>query len=402
MTDRGLKIILYAIYHQPSPIPFQCAEQTFEEEDGRIVRLSVEEGVCQIRHGPATDSPPAPQEEVTLDIVVLDCEITTECTDEALRHQTTTIAKHLYQAVPGLYDRAVTHMKLHFVIRGGFLELLADSECTTSTQSLMKNDPDLERRFAEFYTEESQVVFTRDACCCNLPDCTDPHYKIPLTLVMLYKVEQRFKTANPGQLLTLVLFRVPADKFAYACVRCWHNISTAEFLAHCSRRDMPVLRTFPPKPFQPLSDSELFEKGKFPVGLSQRMNAPHSFVLNLVHSPYRAPPSWPKKPTIATHPPIESLESWGSQPSWVKRQMSWDRTGTRPRTVTLSRGYPGSDLSRPAVPVIAQPPAAAGRVSKIYAPRPFDVSYLDVRRKRLLHSGNTDFCTRFSLEHWMV
>jgi hypothetical protein len=404
MSGSGLKSILFSLYQQPCPIPFSCAEQTYEEEGNHIIRLSVDSGKCQIRHGPAPESPPPPQDDsASIDLLVSDGNVVGEGPDEEIQRQAIQISKHIYQAIPDLYDRGVTHLRLHFSVRDGAFKLLPDSDCALSTQTLMKNDPELERRFAEFYVDECQGDLDLHSCCQKLPDCGPPHYRIPLTLITLYRAEQRFPSANPGQLYTLVLLRVPADtdKFGYSCIRCWHNISTAEYLAHCSRRDLPELRSVPPKPFQALVDSELFEKRKFPVGMNDRMHNPHSFVLNVVHSPYRVRAPSPKRPEKAVRPPIRPLKPWDSQPDWVKRHLN--TASSVRRDCALSRWCPTADLSRPQLPLFPESTAPLGRATKSYTRKPYDVGLLDPKHKKRLHKrGDEDHYTRFDLDVWIV
>jgi hypothetical protein len=400
MTESGFRQILFSLYHQPSPIPFQCREQTFPEDADSNIHLSIVDGACKIRRSPRTSprrSTDVPADDPdSVHITIVDGSITAPASDESLNEKVDRISEHLFEAVSILYDLSVNHLTLDFVVKGETLELLPTSTCVTSSQTFMKGMNETERRFAEFFTEEESKTHDPKVCCCNEPDCVFADYKVPMTLLMLYKAEKRFPKVNPGQLYTLVLLRMPPDgeKSLPVCIRCWHLISTAEFLAHCSRRDLPRLHTLPPKVFQPLVDAELCDKRRLPVGINERMNEPHSFALSITRSPYKREPPPASPPGPRSPSALRALTAWDQQPDWVKRHLSLAPFPRGERG--LSKGCPPIDLSRPKLPHFAEDPAAKKRVSDGYKKVPFDLRICDFKRKRRLHGRGEEHCDRFS------
>jgi hypothetical protein len=135
--------------------------------------------------------------------------------------------------------------------------------------------------------------------------------------------------------------------------------------------------------------------------MNKKMHNPHSFVLNVLHSPYRVSPAPPKRPESAVRPPARPLSPWDSQPDWVKRHL--DTGASVRRDYPLSRGCPRADLVRPRIPVIPESRAVLSRAALSYKRRPYDVGKLDPKHKKRLHmSGDEDHYTRFDLDAWIV
>jgi hypothetical protein len=448
-SRNGLRLILFSLYREPCTVPFQFPERQFDDGSDQELYLSVIDGKGMIRRqeresdvdkeeesgnvkgnradegenetqspdendtaskekGEGADVDAASQKEENVeeskegDVVIVNGNLENPVDDADLKDRVLKISSHLYRAIPNLFDVPITQLRLHFRQNGDILELISDSDCSISSKTFTKDKDDLEQRFAEFFAEEYTTKIDRRRCCCQLPDCGPADYRAPLSLLLLYKAQNRFPTANPGRLYTLILLRMTdnIDASCFCCIRCWHEMSNAQYVAYVSRIQTPEMRdVLPPRPFQPLVEAELCVKSKFPVGLGKSMHEPQSFVLNLKKSPYASALIGPLKPPDQVPADSARSKTRGTSVSdtvekkWLEKVCALRASGGR----EVSRSSVGS--SNGDTPEL-QPYQETGnpfeRAAKHYLNPPFDVSMLDCRRKKGLHKRNDDQYCRFS------
>ena len=200
------------------------------------------------------------------------------------------------------------------------------------------------------------------------------------------------------------------DPKVFICVRCWHLISSIDYVSFIQHQKTPSLHTLPPLPFQPVVQSELYEKRLYPMGLTSSLHKPFSFMLSVENSPYKKKVPQPRKPPPP--PPFETVK----RPSTVSSLSSTSRgkkdvfarllsktwttqknDGNMERTFNLSKGCKRPKTQNVKLRVFKENPAAVNSVKRSYARKPYDIGVMDPKRKKKLHpafGGPEDFSFR--------
>lgn len=200
----------------------------------------------------------------------------------------------------------------------------------------------------------------------------------------------------------------------FVCVRCWHLISSIDYVAFIQHQKTPTLHTLPPLPFQPVVQSELYEKRLYPMGLTSSLNKPFSFMLSVENSPYKKKVPQPRKPPPP--PPTSQQFETAKRPSTTSSLSSTSRAkqdvfsrllsktwttqrndGMAGRTYAISKGCKRPKTQPIKMTVFQENPAAVNSVRKSYGKTPFDIGLINPKRKKKLHpafGGPEDFSFR--------
>ena len=201
------------------------------------------------------------------------------------------------------------------------------------------------------------------------------------------------------------------DPKVFVCVRCWHLISSINYVAFMQHQQIPTLHTLPPLPFQPVVQSELYEKRLYPMGLTAGSNKPFSFILSYENSPYRLKVPHPRKPppvfpneTVKRPKTVSSLSSSNSRKKQDVFQRLLNKTWSTQRNESIngkqyeiSKGYKRPKTKPVKMIVFQENPAALNSVKRNYANPPFNINMIDPKRKKKLHpafGGPEDFSFR--------
>ena len=229
--------------------------------------------------------------------------------DENVSAKLMRISDFVAQTVSSRYSCMVTELHLRFGLVGNKLYLLED--CAIST---VPADPDFfggETEQKEEEEDESEIEEVNDraeikreiedriefeihnfprskkVCCTNTGGCGPPRYKVKKIVVLLFRLQSKYPNIGDRDLWYLILrhMRNPEQEVV-CCVQCYHCYHAADVIRLCA--EMPQLSfELPARPFQPLVPAERAVMKKMPIGaMAKESYQPHSYVLNIVHSPY--------------------------------------------------------------------------------------------------------------------
>lgn len=202
------------------------------------------------------------------------------------------------------------------------------------------------------------------------------------------------------------------DTKVFVCVRCWHLISSINYLSQVQHKELPILHTLPPRPFQAVVQSELYDKRLYPMGLNEKSMKPYSFMICVENSPYkkkvpqaRKPPPPPpfqhvKRPSTASSLSSGSNKSQDVFARLLSNTWSTQRNDSNmDRQFKISKGYKRPKTQMTKMIVFPENPSALRNAKKSYSKPPFDINMLNPKRKRKLHPTNgepEDFSYRIS------
>lgn len=254
-------------------------------------------------------------------------------------------------------------------------------------------------------------------CITNSPECGTPKYKIKRIVVAMYNLHSLFPNYGDSELYDqLKLKATHLNEKVPCCVQCYHLYMAAERVCRACRQPYQLTFDLCPKPFQPLVATELNKRGKMPLNSTvQTKNEPHSFVLNIVNSPYKDPAflipepkgvSAKNRKSSTTN--IRQRNSYScsrcsssysstkrdSTPHWVSRLAGDEsdtsssylnsRSGMRnlyTSSISKYRAANSNDLPYYLTPIGYSEALAP---DNYYMP-PFDIAKIDPKRKRRLH-----------------
>jgi hypothetical protein len=318
-------------------------------------------------------------------IEVTDCEVIGNV-DESVRDSLTEIASFISKALIEYYSASEVHTRLFFTLADAGLVLLDNSNAITvsnppSASAQDKMTEQIQRELESFSTK-------RNVCCTNSQDCGPPKYKIAKLSVVLYRIDQRFPTAGERLLYQMVKSRISDPKEeTVCCVRCYYVYAASDRIFECALRPDPLTFELPPQPFQPLVESEFQQRDKLPIiSTVARANEPHRYALSLVESPYSRPP-WLVAAPPHPSPPKRSIAI--HVPRWAKRLCP--NPGTTHKEARRPRTTQGSyEIPPPVDPIPVFLPAVTyseGLATQLYGRAPFNVGFVDPRRRATLHTN---------------
>ena len=378
-----MEVVLNCCSQAKCEIPFNYPLTSFEEEDGKFKHFCIVNGECTvlIDNSPSNADKKEYTETVTVTKHSIDPKLDNDEDNDKLRK----IYNSIVEGGKTYYPDQKIKLTLVFSLSSDGIVLLdnskgeiqeksdddsksdessSDSESEKSTEQNEQKETNEDKSDKENHEEEqeaheekvtvsqyiSQCVSEKPnphKCCSGLKNCpTKPIYVVPRYLVVLRKVMEKFPKEDPASLKRLVKVALEdPEEPCYACVACNSDYLAVERIADCAKIVAEPKLGLPPRKFQPLSQEEMWNKKKYPVGIGRGMNKPYSFSLNLQNSPYgnvplpRAPPK-PKPKTRAS-----SATQGTRTPMWTKRLTS------REPQQTQATSRPRSSLRPPEKPM---------------------------------------------------
>lgn len=282
------------------------------------------------------------------------------------------------------------------------------------SESVHYCNPDSQIIYAIDYELNRQIDYTH--CITNSPQCGPIKYQIKRIVVALYNLHSLFPNYGDSELYYQIKLKAPhLTEKVPCCVQCYHLYLAAERVCRACKQSYPLTFDLPPQPFQPLVATELNKRGKMPLNSTTlQKNEPHSFILNIINSPYKDPAfiipepkgivSGKRKNSAINARNRNSYSSSRcstsysstkreSTPSWVSRLAGDDsdassflnsRSGMRNlynSSISKYRAANANDLPYYLTPIGYSETLAP---DNYYRP-PFDIAKIDPKRKRKLH-----------------
>ena len=357
-----MEVVLNCCSQATCEVPFNYPLTSFQGDDGKFKQYCIVNGECTVL---IDDSPSNADKQDYDDVITVTAhEIEPKSDNEELNKKLRKIFKSIIQGGKNYYPENSVKLTLVFADTPNGLILLDKSsgELTDKKENeeeedknensneedennkkeneeeeeKHENNNDNDRNEEE--EEEEKVTVAEyiaqcvsekpnpHKCCSGLKHCpTKATYVVPRYLVVLKKVMDKFPNENPASLKRLVKVALEdPEEPCYACVSCNSDYLAVERIADCAKIEAEPKLGLPPRNFQPLSQEELWNKKRYPVGIGRGMNKPYSFSLNLQNSPYgnvpmpRAPPKPPSKTRAS------SATTGHRTPAWTKRLTSRD------------------------------------------------------------------------------
>ena len=401
----GLEGLLLAITGKKCPVQFDSPVFSFIHKHGYYI-FKIKDGLTT-----RTYSQTCPEKE-TMDfdsIVEINGRDVTGDVNEATFSKMMRISDFIAQMVSQFYSSMVTNLKLSFGLSNGRLFLLdtstvdtvdadsdffavqpeqeseslnndSQSDDTSETETAQKK---LKQKVADrIKLELKNFPRSRKVCCTNASSCGPPRYKVKKIIVVLFRLESEFPRFGEKELWSMILRQMPnPEQEVVCCVQCYHCYHAADVIHLCA--EMPQLSfELPPRPFQPLVPAERSAMKKMPIGaVAKDSYAPHSYVLNIVNSPYNdttfhglVPLPPPSRRSRAA-----KTAAAGRQKRVSKERESVQRTKTAKSTrrAKTSEYDPGWEMYM-AAPVVKMPtfetakPASQAFAKLCYAECPFN------------------------------
>lgn len=372
-------------------VPFYYPLTSFpDSESGKFKQFSIENGFTKVIL--SDDELNADKKENDMKYTVTADKIDPEIDDEKAKDFREIFESTLQGGKVYYPDKELT-LTLVFTIfdEGIFLD-------DASTVEIKDKNNEEEEEKAEEEEKKEDVSLTdyisqcvaekpsRHKCCSEKGDCEGkPVYIVPRYLVALKKVMEKFPKENPASLKRLVTVALDdPNEPCYACVACNSDYLAVAEIAKCAKINSTPKLGLPPKEFQPLSNEELFNKKKLPVGIGNGMSKPYSFSLNLKNSPYGYVPM-PKEPPK----PKSKLRSTTSQLSQTRSPEWAERLSTRHLGETTKSTRPTTALKKPEKPMQWPPfpdKPTVGQIlaRKVYKPPALPYNMIEKKRRKRL------------------
>lgn len=278
-----------------------------------------------------------------------------------------------------------------------------------------------------YFNPDSQILYAIDnelnreidysSCITNSPQCGPPKYQIKRIVVALYNLHSLFPHYGDSELYYQIKLKAPhLTEKVPCCVQCYHLYLAAERVCRACKQSYPLTFDLQPKPFQPLVATELKKRGKMPLNSTTlQKNEPHSFILNIINSPYKEPAflipepqkiangkkknstmNMRKRTSYSSYSRCSSSYSTNkreSTPSWVSRLTGDDsdsssylnsRGGMRNMYISSLTRYKAANVND--LPYYLTPVGYSETLAPDnYGRPPFDIAKLDPKRKRKIH-----------------
>jgi hypothetical protein len=393
-VNRGFHGVLFSFPCARCPISFNSATISFPLAPGRWRVIGVRDGqyFSEISSDPIQDDVPAssPIYRVSNGLIFGKCRA-------SLAKKLCAISDFIAAAVSDYYSAPVRRLYLAFAVDRSQLFLLRTSGVETFSedpdQAAADRRRDLEGVICDQIAIELQH-YHHDSrfCITRAPSCGPPRYYIPKKVVLLFRLGVHFPSVGDNLLWELLRVRIPdLEAETVCCVECYHSYCAANKIFECRRRPETVTFEMKPQLFQPLEHIERMrlKKQKLPIACTDsRANDPYSFVINLVEAPYDESPFpviEPPKPEKRPPPPVISK----SLPKWVSRLSGLERAPDIVGSAVKTDEPPAGLARRPVPYYLPATSYSLALADRSYAPRPFDITMLDAKRKKGIHSRNS-------------
>ena len=403
-----MEVVLNCCSQATSELPFSYPLTSFQGDDGKFKQYCISNGECTVLIDDTASN--ADKKEYDDTITVTAQEIEPKSDNEELNKKLRNIYKSIIRGGKNYYPEKSVKLTLVFANTEDGLILLDKSHGELSDKGENEeeeknengNEEEEERKkegeeedknennenneeedqkekeekvtVAEYIAQCVDEKPNPHKCCSGLKNCPGKAiYVVPRYLVVLKRVMEKFPKENPASLKRLVKVALEdPEEPCYACVSCNSDYLAVERVADCAKIVAEPKLGLPPRNFQPLSQEELWNKKRYPVGIGRGMNKPYSFSLNLQNSPYgyvpipKAPPKLPAKTRAA------SATTGQRTPAWTKRLTSREPQQSR----ITSRS--GTSLRPPEKPMEWPPYKESVPVSQILAKKAYKAPALPI------------------------
>lgn len=350
---------------------------SFPTDDGKFKLFCIDEGVGKIQISDEEikrEEGYQPTQKVTITLDSIDPDI-----DSKIKKDLRTIYNTIMEGMEIYYPKKKITLTIVMDITENGLVLLNESSAQITDRKFSSMRSQKSVNIADYINQCIEDKPDPKRCCSGKPDCDPPNYVVPHYLVVLARVIEKFPDESPASLKHLV--KVSMDNpnaTCLCCVSCNSDYIGVEQRANCAKINAEPKLGLPPREFQPLSDEELHNKRKLPVGIGKGMNKPYSFSLNLQNSPYSRVLE-PVKP--AEKPRLRPRSSAGPRvPEWAERLSS--RVAIEPQRTSR----PQSTLQRPETPIFPTytpgVPVSQLLARKIYGVPHVNPKYLESPNKK--------------------
>ncbi|EAX99317.1 hypothetical protein TVAG_152360 [Trichomonas vaginalis G3] len=326
-----------------SSVKYNYPLTSFPADDGKFKLFCIDQGIgkVQLSDEPVNrDEDYEPTQKVTITMDSIEPEV-----DSKIKKDLRSIYNTIMEGCEIYYPKKKINITLVMDVTENGLVLLDESSAEITDRKFASMKTQKSVTITDYISQCIEEKLEPGKCCSGKPDCDVPSYVVPHYVVVLARVMKKFPEESPASLKHLVKVSMEdADAPCYCCVACNSDYIGVEEVAKCAKIIAEPKLGLPPREFQPLSDEELHNKRKYPVGIGKGMNKPYSFSLNLQNSPYKSVLQ-PKKP--AEKPFLRARSSYSPKvPEWAERLSS---RGGPDHQQTTSR--PMSSLQKPEIPV---------------------------------------------------
>jgi hypothetical protein len=421
--SRGLFNILTAACQARCSVPFNSRIHSFQQDSGKFAVLTIRDGYGT--RGESDRALESPKRNVSgsRKIELINGIPSRPIEDSEIEAKLKTIHAHLLETGEKYFKKVVTNLNLVFfvddagnIVLGGSSSMsLAPRPPVTSrsVQSRSTNKPKEVIRpktpagstslpvsvpLTEIYAaidEHLDVMPPETSCVFQSPSCQPAHFKFPYVFVIFYLIRDQFPSVRDDALFHIIGTRMnTSEQQCLVCMVCYELLLAASRIWECSTIRIPKNFGLEPKPFQGLSEAELKVKEQYPVGISTAVAEPHSFSLNIMHSPYKGGTIVPKKPENLKYE-RKRLDN-SARGGWVERL-----------SAVPPREYPhknsdqiSSEMQRGEKVVVRLPeyepgtPFSQRKAKGCYEGMPFDITRLDYRRKKKWHKDPVVYTSR--------
>lgn len=281
-----------------------------------------------------SNDPGEPNEEedkfdkiITVNEHEIDTDLDEECAQNVIN-----ICDHIKSTVGQLYDVVALSGQFKFGIKEdtSTITLIDGTIHTTTngfTKQLLRNYPNGEEKLNDIIINELSSSQNHNKCPMECSDCSQPRFLIPRIYLILYKAHLYFSKVDEGRLYRLIKNRLQglnpdtSNEKVTVCMRCYHLLIAEERKKQAAKEENRIPAAIDPYPFSSLTEAELSQKGKAPVGTYPGMYKATCFAINQENSPYtkkmpiiKQPPKPPKynsKKTNKLEPWVERLSNSG-------------------------------------------------------------------------------------------